>query len=214
MKHLKRIFESNEFDGEDILENFISISDKFGAPQIQTSKFGSKLKWSLVWDIKMDFSVLQKADEMAFKLKELTEITDDILSASDRLETYNVTIRLTDRLFIELTPKETGDDNYKFIKGYDYRTLEVRINEIERFFNSRGIRIIDWDLDRSYDEVYQTNELEIILDKTDNDYINKFKSMITSELNEIDERNYGVRNEGRRIIIWPYDEKSYIDCVG
>lgn len=213
MKHLKRIFESNESDGEDILENFISISDKFGAPQIQTSKFGSKLKWSLVWDIKMDFSVLQKADEMASKLKELTEITDDILSASDRLETYNVTIRLTNRLFIELTPKETGDDTYKFIKGYDYRTLKVRINEIERFFNSRGIRIIDWDLDRSYDEVNQTNELEIILDKTDNDYINKFKSMIASELNEIDERGYGVRNEGRRIIIWPYDEKSYIDCV-
>ena len=68
---------------------------------------------------------------------------------------------LTNSLRIELVPKDTGDNTFNFIKGYESRQLYVRINEVERFFNSRGLRVVKWDNESSYDEANQTNKLEI-----------------------------------------------------
>ena len=71
---------------------------------------------------------------------------------------------LTDKLKIELVPKDTGGNTFKFIKGYNGRSIYVIINEIERFFNSKGIRVVKWDNESSFDE-NKTNELEIFLNK-------------------------------------------------
>ena len=40
MKHLRRFFESVEISKEDILENFLYITDKLGEPNVYSNKFG------------------------------------------------------------------------------------------------------------------------------------------------------------------------------
>lgn len=212
MKHLRKIFESLDITKEEILENFLYITDKFGDPEINNSSYGKSKKWTISWDIKINLSVLQEAEQLITKLKDLTEDIDDVLAASDRLEDFTINMSLTNELRLELVPKDTGDNNYQFISHFDSRTLYVRINEIERFFNSKGIRIEKWDNESSYDEYNQTNDLEIVLNKIDNAITHEFWRLIMAELNNFrEDREYQVRTQGKSIVIYPDEEKSYIE---
>lgn len=213
MRHLKKFNESIDDEKDFILENFIFISDRFGDPEISSSKYGDSLKWNISWDIKLDLTVLQEANELISKLKDLVSDIDDVTVASDRLEKYNINMSITHVLKIELVPKEIGSNEFKFIKEYDSRTLYVRINEIERFFNSKGIRIENWDSESSYNEYNQTNDLEILFNKRDTEAMNQFYRLIMTELNLIKDREYQVRGEGRKLIIYPVEEKSYIEVT-
>ncbi len=213
MKHLKKFFESIETEKEDILENFISISDKFGEAEIGSYNYGSGKKWVLSWNINLDLSVLQEAQQLIKKLKDITEDIDDVLAASSRLESYNINMSLTDKLKIELVPKDTGDNTFKFIKGYESRALYVRINEVERFFNSRGLRVVKWDNESSFDEVNQTNKLEISLNKRDNQVTSEFYLLIMTELNLIKDRDYQMYVNGNDVVIYPDEEKSYVEVT-
>jgi hypothetical protein len=213
MKHLKKFFESNETEKEDILENFISISDKFGEPEIYSTNYGPNKKWSLSWNINLNLSVLQESQQLIKKLKDITEDIDDVLAASSRLESYNINMSLTDKLKIELVPKDTGDNTFKFIKGYESRQLYVRINEVERFFNSRGVRVVKWDNESSFDEVNQTNKLEISLNKVDNNVTSEFYRLIMAELNLIKDRDYQMYVNGNDIVIYPDEEKAYVEVT-
>lgn len=210
MKHLVRFNESLQITEDDILENFLFISDKFGEPEIYSQKYGDKRKWTLSWSTKIDITVLQEAEEFIKNLKKITEDIDDVFSAAGRLEGFNFNMSLRDVLTIQLVPKDTGDAEFKFIKGYDGRELKVRINEIERFFNSKGMRVVDWDLDGSYNEYNQTNDLEILLDKVDIEVIDQFKRMVGEELGLIDDRDYICHSSDERIYISPTGEKSYV----
>jgi hypothetical protein len=220
MKHLVRFNESLQITEDDILENFLFISDKFGEPEIYSQKYGGKKKWTLTWSTKIDITVLQEAEEFIKNLKKITEDIDDVFSAAGRLEGFNFNMSLRDVLTIQLVPKDTGDEEFKFIKGfnqhvighavYNSRELKVRINEIERFFNSKGMRVVDWDLDGSYNEYNQTNDLEILLDKVDVEVIDQFKRMVGEELGLIDDRDYICHSSGKRIYISPTEEKSYV----
>ena len=121
---------------------------------------------------------------------------------------------LTDELRIELVPKDTGENTFKFIKGYESRQLTVRMNEVERFFNSRGVRVVKWDNESSYDEVNQTNDLEIVLNKRDNQVTAEFYNLVMAELNPFrDDREYQVRTQGDSVVIYPDQEKSYIEVT-
>jgi hypothetical protein len=213
MKHLKKFFESNETEKEDILENFISISDKFGDSEIYSTNYGSNKKWTLSWNINLNLSVLQESQQLIKKLKDITEDIDDVLAASSRLESYNINMSLTDKLKIELVPKDTGDNTFKFIKGYESRQLYVRINEVERFFNSRGLRVVKWDNESSFDEVNQTNKLEISLNKRDNNVTSEFYRLIMAELNLIEDRDYQMYVNGNDIVIYPDEEKAYVEVT-
>jgi hypothetical protein len=213
MKHLRKFFESNETEKEDILENFISISDKFGEPETYSTNFGSNKKWSLSWNINLNLSVLQESQQLIKKLKDITEDIDDVLAASSRLESYNINMSLTDKLKIELVPKDTGGNTFKFIKGYESRQLYVRINEVERFFNSRGLRVVKWDNESSFDEVNQTNKLEISLNKRDNNVTSEFYRLIMVELNLIEDRDYQMYVNGNDIVIYPDEEKAYVEVT-
>ena len=213
MKHLKRFNESKEDEKLDILENFAYITDKFGQPSINSSNYGTGTKWNISWDIKLNLSVLQEATQLIQKLKDIVEEIDDVLSAADRLENYNINMSLTDELRIELVPKDTGDDTFKFIKGYESRQLTVRMNEVERFFNSRGLRVVKWDNDSSVDEVNQTNKLEIVLNKRDNRVTVEFYNLVMAELNLIEDREYQVRTQGDSVVIYPDEEKAYIEVI-
>ena len=120
---------------------------------------------------------------------------------------------LTNSLRIELVPKDTGDNTFKFIKGYESRALYVRINEVERFFNSRGLRVVKWDNESSYNEGNQTNDLEIVLNKRDNQIMAEFHDLVMAELNLIDDREYVVRTQGDSVVIYPTEEKSYVEIT-
>jgi len=93
MKHLKRFNESKEDEKLDILDNFAYITDKLGEPAVGWHSYGSGTKWNLSWDIKLDLSVLQEATQLIQKLKDIVEEIDDVLSAADRLENYNINMR-------------------------------------------------------------------------------------------------------------------------
>jgi hypothetical protein len=213
MKHLKKFNESVEDEKRDILDNFEFISDKFGEPDCYSSKYGDSSKWSISWDIRLDLSVLQEAHQLIKKLKDIVEDIDDVLAASDRLENYNINMSLTNSLRIELVPKDTGDNTFKFIKGFEWRQLTVRMNEVERFFNSRGLRVVKWDNESSYDEGNQINDLEIVLNKRDNQIMAEFHDLVMAELNLIDDREYVVRTEGDSVVIYPTEEKSYVEVT-
>jgi hypothetical protein len=214
MKHLKRFNESKEDEKLDILENFAYITDKFGEPAIGWHSYGNGTKWNLSWDIKLDLSVLQEATQLIQKLKDIVEEIDDVLSAADRLENYNINMSLTNSLRIELVPKDTGDNTFKFIKGFEWRQLTVRMNEVERFFNSRGLRVVKWDNESSYDEGNQTNDLEITLNKRDNQVTAEFYNLIMVELNPFrDDKEYQVRTEGDSVVIYPTEEKAYVEVT-
>ena len=211
MKHLKKFNESKEDEKLDILDNFTYITDKFGEPSISSYSYGSGTKWTLSWDIKLNLSVLQEANQLIQKLKDIVEEIDDVLSAADRLENYNINMSLTSELRIELVPKDTGDNTFKFIKGYESRALYVRMNEVERFFNSRGLRVVKWDNESSFDEVNQTNKLEISLNKVDNSVTAEFYRLIMVELNLIKDRDYQMYVNGNDVVIYPDEEKAYIE---
>jgi hypothetical protein len=214
MKHLKRFNESKEDEKLDILDNFTYITDKLGEPSIGSHNYGSGTKWTLSWDIKLNLSVLQEANQLIQKLKDIVEEIDDVLSAADRLENYNINMSLTNSLRIELVPKDTGDNTFKFIKGYESRQLYVRMNEVERFFNSRGLRVVKWDNESSFDEVNQTNELEIVLNKRDNQVTAEFYRLVMVELNPFrEDKEYQVRTQGDSVIIYPDEEKSYVEVT-
>jgi hypothetical protein len=211
MRYLKKYNESLEDIKEDILENFLFISDKFGDPGVHSSKYGDKNKWTLTWDINLDFSVLQEANQLIKKLKDITEDIDDVIAASGRLEDYNVNMSLTSKLKIELVPKDIGGNTFKFIEEYESRQLFVRINEVERFFNSKGLRVVKWDIESSYNEYNQTNQLEITLDKNDGAVMSEFGRLVMTELNLIS-RKYIFRFGGpKSIVIYPDQEKSYVE---
>ena len=213
MKHLKRFNESKEDEKLDILENFAYITDKLGEPAVGSHSYGSGTKWNISWDIKLDLSVLQEANQLIQKLKDIVEEIDDVLSAADRLENYNINMSLTNSLRIELVPKDTGDNTFKFIKGYESRQLYVRINEVERFFNSRGLRIVKWDNESSYDEGNQTNKLEISLNKADNQVTSEFYLLIMAELNLIKDKDYQMYVNGNDVVIYPDEEKAYVEVT-
>jgi len=213
MKHLKKFNESIDSTKEEILENFLYITDKFGEPKVNSSDYGSLKKWTLSWDVNINFSVLQKAEEIIKKLKDITEDIDDVLAAADRLEDFVCNMSLLDKLVVELVPKDSGDNTFKFIKGYEGRCLYVRINEVERFFNSRGLRVVKWDNESSYDEGNQTNDLEISLNKSDNQVTSEFYRLIMAELNLIKDRDYHMYVSGNDVVIYPDGEKAYIEVT-
>ena len=213
MKHLRKFFESVDITKEEILENFLYITDKFGDPDVYSSPYGKSKKWTISWNIKLDLSVMQEAEQLINKLKDLTEDIDDVLAAGDRLEDFTINMSLSNYLKLELVPKDTGEDTYKFISHFEWRQLYVRINEVERFFNARGIRIEKWDNESMYRENDDTNELWIYLSKVDREVIGTFCDLVNTELQEIEDKQYRCSYSGNQIYISPEEEKAFVEVT-
>jgi hypothetical protein len=47
MKHLRKFNESLDSTKEEILENFLYITDKFGDPNVSTTPYGKSKKWTI-----------------------------------------------------------------------------------------------------------------------------------------------------------------------
>lgn len=216
MKHLRRIFESVEVTKEDILENFLYITDKLGAPNVFSNRFGDAKKWTLVWNLGLNVTHLQEANSLINKLKSIVEEIDDVISASERLEEWTFNMSLSTELRIEMIPKETGKDEYEFIKSYDSRSLNVRASEIERFFTSRGSIVAKWDVDSSYSEYREANDLEITLSKPNPAATSELRALVEAELERKRDdiyREYSVESGNSYFGIMSMEEKSYVNLV-
>ena len=216
MKHLRRFFESVGITKEDVLDNFQYITDKLGEPEVYQSKFGEAKKWTLVWNLGLDVTHIQEAHTLINKLKSIVEEIDDVISASERLPDWNFNMSLSTELRIEMVPKETGKEEYEFIRKYDSRTLYVIKSEIERFFTSRGSIVAKWDVDSSYSEYAERNDLEITLSKPNPAATSELSVLIRRELEQKQDsidREYQPSGGPSYFAIHSYEEKSYIDLV-
>lgn len=209
MKYLK-FFESNVEDTteRDILDNFEYISDSIGKPKIDSFKFGNSKKWRITWDLKMDIDSLTKPNELIKKLKQIISDIDDVLSASERLPQWNFNMRLSNRLLIiEMNPKDSGDEEYQFIKIGKWETI-INCNEVERYFNSHDIFITKFkDISEEYSGY---SHLKIFLTSSNYDIISDFKQRIKEELNVDGGVDFDFYIEGNVINISSKYEKCFI----
>ena len=74
--------------------------------------------------------------------------------------------------------------------------------------------MIKWDNESSYNEYNETNELEIVLNKRDNQVTAEFYRLVMAELNPFrEDKEYQVRTQGDSVVIYPAEEKAYVEIT-
>ena len=219
MKHLKKFFEAHWRNNtedpvyQDILDNFIAITDKLGEPDIKSVKYGNSNKWTIKWNLGIDITLFNDATVVVDKLKYIVQEFDDILAAKDRMSDFNLQMKITSDLEIHIIPKDTSGGEFKFISTRPQYRREIKLNitEIERFFNSKGINISKSYVKDEY-ETMQQSSVTIELNKRDQQSIDEFVSMFEreAELRTDIEDPILVSGHGSTITIYPEIEKSYI----
>jgi hypothetical protein len=217
MKYLKKIFEDKTDDPvyKDLLDHLVYINDKFGQPSIYSTKYGNSNVWNVRWEIKMDFTEFNDAETMISKLRDLVEDIDDVLTTGDKLEDYTVDMALVGtELKLRFTPKDAGDDNYKFIVQQEWREIKLNITEITRFFNKNGIKVIKVD-DTDYNEISEQSSVTISFDKSDNVVFGDFRQRFEREKKQMEDsgdldRPFEISFGGNNLQIYPTEEKTYI----
>jgi len=217
MKYLKKIFEDKTDDPvyKDLLDHLVYINDKFGQPSIYSTKYGNSNVWNVRWEIKMDFTEFNDAETMISKLRDLVEDIDDVLTTGDKLEDYTVDMALVGtELKLRFTPKDAGDDSYKFIVQQEWREIKLNITEITRFFNKNGIKVIKVD-DTDYNEITELSSVTIYFDKADNVVFGDFRQRFEREKKQMEDsgeldRPFEISFGGGNLYIYPEEEKTYI----
>ena len=217
MKYLKKIFEDKTDDPvyKDLLDCLVYINDKFGQPSIYSTKYGNSNVWNVRWEIKMDFTEFNDAETMISKLRDLVEDIDDVLTTGDKLEDYTVDMALVGtELKLRFTPKDAGDDSYKFIVQQEWREIKLNITEITRFFNKNGIKVIKVD-DTDYNEITEQSSVTIYFDKADNVVFGDFRQRFEREKKQMEDsgeldRPFEISFGGGNLYIYPEEEKTYI----
>jgi len=219
MKYLKKIFESwNEKDDpvyKDLVDCLVYINDKFGQPTIYPTKYGNSNIWNVRWEIKIDFSEFNDAETMISKLRDIVEDIDDVLATGEKLEDFIVDMAIVGtELKLRFTPKDTGDDNYNFIKGQNGREIKINVTEIARFFGKHGIKVVKVD-DTDYNEISEQSSVTIYLDKEDGVARDEFRDKFNSEKDamknqDLLDRDFEMSISRKTIDIYPTEEKTYI----
>lgn len=219
MKYLKKIFESwNEKDDpvyKDLVDCLVYINDKFGQPTIYPTKYGNSNIWNVRWEIKIDFSEFNDAETMISKLRDIVEDIDDVLATGEKLEDFIVDMAIVGtELKLRFTPKDTGDDNYNFIKGQNGRDIKINVTEIARFFGKHGIKVVKVD-DTDYNEISEQSSVTIYLDKEDGVARDEFRDKFNSEKDamknqDLLDRDFEMSISRKTIDIYPTEEKTYI----
>lgn len=220
MKHLKKFNESLEEKRkvrEDIIDNFIHISDLLGEPNITSEKWGVLYKWIITWETGIDLTIMNDVEIVITKLKTILDELDDVLSAEDRLTDYIFKMVFTKHLTIELTPKDLGPDDGKnnFIKREDGRLIEVNIVNIERYFKKKGFNLIKkWETNDEAAEMAGNCSVYIKFDKTVSTIVmDEFQELINNGLLSGGRNQPGdiyVYKNGSTLVISPDIEKTYI----
>lgn len=219
MKYLKKIFESwNEKDDpvyKDLVDCLVYINDKFGQPTIYPTKYGNSNIWNVRWEIKIDFSEFNDAETMISKLRDIVEDIDDVLATGEKLEDFIVDMAIVGtELKLRFTPKDTGDDNYNFIKGQNGREIKINVTEIARFFGKHGIKVVKVD-DSDWNEITRQSSITIYIDKEDGLARDEFRDKFNSEKDamksqDLLDRDFEISIGRKTIEIYPMEEKTYI----
>jgi hypothetical protein len=117
-------------------------------------------------------------------------------------------------LKLRFTPKDAGDDNYKFIVQQEWREIKLNITEITRFFNKNGIKVIKVD-DTDYNEISEQSSVTISFDKSDNVVFGDFRQRFEREKKQMEDsgdldRPFEISFGGNNLQIYPTEEKTYI----
>jgi hypothetical protein len=152
---------------------------------------------------------------MISKLRDLVEDIDDVLTAGDKLEDYTIDMAIAGtELKLRFTPKDAGDDSYKFIVGQEWREIKLNITEITRFFNKNGIKVIKVD-DTDYNEISEQSSVTISFDKSDNVVFADFRQRFEREKKQMEDsgdldRPFEISISHGTLHIYPEEEKTYI----
>lgn len=217
MKYLKKIFEDKTDDPvyKDLLDHLVYINDKFGQPTIYPTKYGNSNIWNVRWEIKIDFSEFNDAETMISKLRDIVEDIDDVLATGEKLEDFIVDMAIVGtELKLRFTPKDTGDDNYNFIKGQNGREIKINVTEIARFFGKHGIKVVKVD-DSDWNEITRQSSITIYIDKEDGLARDEFRDKFNSEKDamksqDLLDRDFEISIGRKTIEIYPMEEKTYI----
>lgn len=218
MKHLKFFNESKKLIN-DIASNFQFINDEYGSPKILTAKYGKEHKFTFGWFLGNSITAIQPIDITLKKIKTLHDLLLDVKSASSMFDEYDFNVQIGLNLVVEVVPKLKSEEDFEFIEKYDYRTLRIYKNEIDRFLKSRGAHIYNWE--EKYDDYLESAEVIISINSDSISAAEQFREMFEAELqlkqSEIEREYYcSIDSEGSSqifITITSNDEKSNIELI-
>jgi hypothetical protein len=210
MRHLKKFNESKYDDKQQDIEYAIGfIIDKLGDPIIKRERWGENMKFTYTWNLGLNISHLNKAEDLINRIKDIMEEMDDLIAAKDRLLYYDIYMSIDTRITIVFIPKEVELGNFKFLIGQNGREIQLKKSEIERFFKSKDIIIIK--TEETYNEYSEIGGIELTLSKGVADVSNEFRELLLSELQENEDIDVDIFISGiTHIEIYPESEKRYV----
>jgi hypothetical protein len=211
MKHLRKFNEG--FYQDELVYSLVYFNDKYGEPHILSEKYGDSYMITLTWDLGIDLSTFDDASKSLEKLQDLAVDMDHILTARNRHKDYNFFTSITSKLKLKAIPKEVKHGNYEFIvlkqkvqvDSQSWRNIRINVNQIERFFNTKGISVRDYHEHHLLDG----SSLFIQFDKNITDHLNEFRNLFREEYDKID-RTIGVTGSDNVLQIYPEGEKTYV----
>ena len=183
MRHLKKykIFESSDDFYQDLLDNFSFITDNLGEPRINKVKWANSFKWIFSWNLGINLNEFHSPAEIVNKLNIILTDFDDVVSAESRIEDHEVKMLITnERLKVSITPLDTGDSNYEFIKRQDGRSIVINVSDIERYLKSKGISIKN--IEEDYQESLDTSKIHIYTSEILRGEADELKGMFEDEV--------------------------------
>jgi len=205
MKHLRKFNEG--FYQDELVYSLVYFNDKYGEPKVLSEKYGDRYMITLTWDLGIDLSTFDDASKSLEKLQDLAVDMDHILTAKDRHKDYNFFTSITSKLKLKVIPKEVKHGSYEFIDSQNWRNIRINVNEIERFFNTKGINVRDHHIE---DSGYDSSSLYIEFDKRITEYLAEFRELFEQEYDKID-RSIDVASPGSHTLqIYPEGEKTYV----
>lgn len=217
MKHLKFFNESKKLIN-DIASSFQFINDEYGSPKILTAKYGKEHKFTFGWFLGNSITAIQPIDVTLKKVKTLHDLLLDVKSASSMFDEYDFNVQIGLNLVVEVVPKLKSEEDFEFIEKYDYRTLRIYKNEIDRFLKSRGAHIYNWE--ETWDDYINSAEVIITINSDADSAAQEFKELFEAELqrkeSEIEREYYcSVESGSSQIVITitSNDEKSNIELI-
>lgn len=227
MRHLKKykIFESSDDSFyQDLLDNFSYITDNLGEPHIDKIKWANSFKWIFSWNLGINLNEFHSPTEIVNKLNIILTDFEDVVSAESRIEDHEVKMLITnERLKVSITPLDTGDSNYEFIKRQDGRDIIINVSDIERYLKSKGISVKN--IEEDYQESLQMSKIHIETSEILRGEADELKGMFEDEVRskyirlqsgypdpdsgKID-RDVQISVGSKGLVIYSDDEKTYI----
>ncbi len=228
MKHLKNFLESVDTEYQDIMDNFAYICDVLGEPKVESNKWsGLYKKWKFTWGLGVILDNLQDPSNIITRLKSIIEDFEDIISAKERIENYEIKMAISNTsLIVVAIPNEVGDSKYEFIGGQKWREIFINITDVERYLKSKSIDIKK--TDNKYEEYAETSSVQLDTTEISPDIRTELKSMFDSEaksktIDRIDynsdrvsggiDRSVEISVGVNFITFTTYDEKTFIGIL-